>query len=480
MSERYGFFKNKSRAGITGDFVPYPTFPDMPNATVYYNFANNSTKTGNVSLVNANASTLVNLDSANIQPLALPTTTGNVLFTDLKSQSFYNYDYVTENITAQTWTRSGFPSFSNTALNGLVTQTWAKNGDIHIFNGTTDGIMSNLFLEANVSTSTISCYLSTSFSNVHHAPRGDIRTVVPINEGNVLLMRQKSLQSGGEPVLPYQIWNTTTKTCSNAFINYGNASFDSNLTDNSTRAVLSPSNGNVYILPGQACFANSFINPTNVDFNQKVIVEVDFTNSVVAEYIPSNASIKAALAYTDNDRFDPAYSSVSVGADGLVYMFPGKLPTGTPLTTRNNIISFDPTNVDATLTMGDLSAWDSANISLHSSRYASLGIDGHITANVTHRVLATSVETSYLLSIDTNPTSATYRTGYLVSASGFNKLSKNFTWCGNGNLLGGPIASDSGSGFPIKVIQVSGVGSFKTQYATWNRYTKNSYIDGFM
>ena len=51
MSERYGFFKNKSRAGITGDFVPYPTFPDMPNATVYYNFANNSTKTGNVSLL---------------------------------------------------------------------------------------------------------------------------------------------------------------------------------------------------------------------------------------------------------------------------------------------------------------------------------------------------------------------------------------------------------------------------------------------
>ena len=467
---RFGFFKNKTNAGVTATFPGrYPTWPTMPNVSVYEYFINSADQTADpVFNGNVNAGTF---DVGNDTPFALPLTDGNALITSGQFNS-YNYDYNTGNFsnvsTSLTFSGTGL---SQAKVNKMNAFAWADNGNVDVFHGSDPAISfeGNTVYTYDMTGGVIRGFdTSNPFRGAYHS--------VPLLDGNVLLLRNfdslsTNTYTGGPPSdadsngnLPLCKYNPNTNavTYLGNTIHYANAIAFGNAgapIGGSGGRIAFPSlgtisrdTGNIYLVPGTGCIANVYTYqggsiPTldSNNMRQKCIIEHDPTNNVTTEHTPANINLTVPPLDTANmtlsqqaaDSFSREIYSISVaGADGHIYAFPGDLQDNRPdynddiygIKEHNAILRFDPDNLAncEQSTFGiydntgdyttDGSGTSNANLMvMQRSKSAFLTTDGHITWLCNLRGPDTNAfnqpANAYMCWLDTNPTSDTYLTG---------------------------------------------------------------------
>lgn len=411
---RFGFFKNKTNAGVTATFPGrYPTWPTMPNASVYTYFINSAKQTappvfdGNVSPGLFEFASGTNRGPTT---LALPLTDGNAIITQGQFNT-YKYDYTTNNFS----NISANLSFSGTGLTARVVKTmnayaWADNGNVDVFypNDHVFAYEGNTVYTYDITGGTIRGFNTSN-------PFRACQSATPLLDGNVLLLRNRdklsvSTYTNGPPSeadgngnLPLCKYNPNTNvvtylgnsihyanciaftdagSASNVIVeSASNAPFGTNIKF-PTVANISRNTGNIYILPGQGCIANIYtyqggsVPTVDVDqMRQKCIIEHDPINNVTTEHTPANITIQIPelIPAMDLDAkrrgsFELAiYESSITGADNHIYAFPGGLNTSAgsaifdndifSIKEWNAILRIDPDNL-ANCEQSTFGIWD--------------------------------------------------------------------------------------------------------------------------
>jgi hypothetical protein len=433
---RFGFFKNKSDAGVTDPFVAYPTWPNLPNVSFYSGFANNMTSQANISF--STGPELGSSANAN-NMISVSTVQGNILFTDFSANGWV-YDYNTGNVQQIVLTVNdppGLGPFDRSSKGRAFTGgPFDSNGNVHILNdGRNRVIQVEVMYEYDVSANVLQYHyvgpadprgiVAGSWGGSDFLGAGGMATMA---NNTVLCALHKNFQGGSTQDArtdqKYQLYYPETKQMSNTALEYPNQQiFSGNIQNDCSTLVLpditETNNANVFFIPGLGTALGSYgdINlPANS--NQACIFEANITTGDVTEHVPANLSHAFNRTPDGGSFVNRSIFSVGLyGADKQIYCFPGEydaIARTSPWDPRTNgIMKMDPTDV-ANTTMSAFGLWDdsaNSNIMLSGSTNAFLGTDGYIHWQMYESTPGFNSGT-YLYSLDTNPTSPTYNTGY--------------------------------------------------------------------
>jgi len=293
---------------------------------------------------------------------------------------------------------------------------WDDNGHIHLLPKSNNPNWDEIGYEYNVSAGTLSnFYIGPSGGDWGFSDFLGADGIAQFKDKTVLCANDKNFQGGvGRTDQKYQIYNPNTKSMSNSALAYPNDQIASgNISNDCSTLVLvdvtETNSSNVFFLPGLGCFKGSY-GTGSANTNTSVIFEANVTTGIVTEHEPANLTTafnREGLGLQNETIF----STAVYGADLKIYAFPGSSDLLNGTDRAQGIMRMDPTD-PANATLDTYSIWDTGTEgNAHLSLPAFLGADGYV-----HWVMGlTGTANVYLCSLDTNPTSNTYLTGYKQS-----------------------------------------------------------------
>ena len=424
-TNRFGFFKNKSRAGITEPFTGYPTWPTVPSLDTYTNFSNNSTKTANITLSRDDSGTIANASFNTGNSLVISDSSGNVTILDwagaegsITQLPAYRYDYITGNVTTRTINYTdplgGVGAGPGNDYSGYA---WDDNGNVHLIPRQTRATTyydEIVFEYDTVNDSMLGFYVGPAGTPAQNWGFSDFLgadgfCILP--DKTVFCANKKNYQGGGSPQRTdqkYQIYNPNTKQQSNSAISYPNDQIASgNISNDTSSLVVTNVNtsANVFFLPGLGCYKGSY-GVAQANNNTSVIFEANVSTGALTEHEPANLTTAFDRTGFGSGQIETIFSSAVYGADLKIYAFPGSSDLNNSSNNAQGIMVIDPDDV-ANAVLNTFSIWDVATDGrAHLSTTGFLGVDGFV-----HWQMGLD-DGTYLCSLDTNPTSATYQTGF--------------------------------------------------------------------
>ena len=183
-------------------------------------------------------------------------------------------------------------------------------------------------------------------------------------------------------------------------------------------------NGNVYVIPGAGASKNYINDPANIDFSEKVFVEVEPSSNTQTEITITGHELTPATGSTAGDILYNIYEKACLGADGYFYLLEsGAALSVYDLVNRTFIRRYRPDNADYPLsTTGGYSvtAIEGPDVGiLGPDGYVHFFISGVQPLDPVPPLPATQHE--FILSIDTNPLSPTYQQAELNFADEIGK-----------------------------------------------------------
>ena len=421
---KFGFFKNKSDAGVTDPFVGYPNWPTMANTSFYGTFANNSTATANITYTRENSGAIANASFSTIQASMIPDSTGNVTIVDWNNvgsnMNAFIYDYRTSSVSVRTINLTD--PIGGNPENTFSGSPWAANGNVHLlprnqFAGSYKEIVFEYSPSAN---SMVGHYVGPAGGDWGFSDFLGADNLAVFSNGDVFCANSKNYQGGtGRTDQKYQMYYPATKTTANTGLSYPNDQIASGNISNDTPSIVlvdvtETNSSNVFFIPGLGCYKGAYGVP-QANNNTSVIIEANVSTGVITEHQPANLTTAFNREGLGSGQIETIFSQAVYGADLCIYAFPGSSDIfNQPMTGRHQgIMKMDPTDI-ANATMSTYNIWDvsTEGIAYNSTR-AFLGIDGFVHWEMTTRFNDDlNMSPRWICSLDTNPTSATYLTGF--------------------------------------------------------------------
>jgi len=223
-------------------------------------------------------------------------------------------------------------------------------------------------------------------------------------------------------------------------------------------------NGNVYVIPGAGASKNYINDPANIDYSEKVYVEVEPSSNTQTEITITGRELFPSTGSTAGDILFNYYEKACLGADGYIYLLEsGAAGTGVSvidLVNRTFIRRYTPDNADYPIsTTGGYSV-----NAIEGPSEGILGPDGYVHFQIAgiQPVTGLGTQYQYMLSVDSNPISPTYHTWTIqridAIGSGENDNSTSFMYVDD-EIYRIKQKSTQGSTIKIDKIQFTGQGN---------------------
>lgn len=412
---KFGFYKNKFEVGSQTSYTnTYPKYPQLPNSTKFFEFirngyTRNSAPVANIDVVSGlvlGTGSISNIRNYSISNHAFLLPDGNVAF---YSQA-QNGNITISKYAAQTNTLSIATTKTGLGINYRC-GTLSRDNKFRIYASEQSSLQTNRLLEIDTTTLVVTekavpFYQNSSKAINLYSPTQLDYTLWHKNLLAPKITNNQSNINAGYFFVHDLNANTITRT---TLVHDGASRVGLPFAD-ITNMVQHPTNGNVYIIPGDGFVRNGEraggMNPNGYD--PRVIVEYNPFLDTTRRFTPSgaNLSINNPEYVGDSSAYTQSlFGTASLGVDGNIYCFPGVC--------RKDILAFNP--IGNTSVQGTFSIFNTTGSNTITCFSSVTAPDGYIYARA-RGIQSTyfTGEQDFWLAIDTNPTSATYRQGTCI------------------------------------------------------------------